>query len=119
MLNELGLGSQESSTYQQCQDSTQDIVNKNIEDLKSVFGFRSINKENLKLPKIYWLPKKHKHPTKFRFIIASPVCSIKPLANVVTSIFKLFYRQVDMDNKKARFFSGVNTFWVIQSNRPF
>ena len=32
------------------------------------------------LPVMYWIPKMHKNPITFRFIIASPACSIKPLS---------------------------------------
>ena len=71
-----------------------------------------------KLPNIYWIPKMHKTPIKFRFIIAAPDCTIKPLAKSLTSIFSLFYKQIESYNKKCSFFSGVNTFWVIQNNKP-
>ena len=45
------------------------------------------------LPVIYWIPKMHKNPISFRFIIASPVCSIKPISRDITTIFKLFYEK--------------------------
>ena len=64
------------------------------------------------------MPKMHKTPIKARFIIASPTASIKPLAKAITSAFRLFYRQIESYNDKSRFFTGVNTFWVIQSNKP-
>ena len=60
----------------------------------------------------------HKNPTKARFIIASPKSSIKPLARTITSIFCLFFRQIQTYNDKCRFFTGVNTFWVVQNNKP-
>ena len=31
------------------------------------------------LPVMYWIPKIHKNPISFCFIVASPVCRIKPL----------------------------------------
>ena len=43
------------------------------------------------LPVIYWIPQMHKNPISFCFIIASPVCTIKPPSKNITSIFKLFY----------------------------
>ena len=33
------------------------------------------------LPAIYWIPKMHKNPVSFSFIIVSQVCSIKPLSS--------------------------------------
>ena len=61
----------------------------------------------------------HESPIKARFIIASPKSSIKPLSRAITSAFRLFYRQIESYNDKCRFFSsGVNTFWVVQNNKP-
>ena len=34
-----------------------------------------------------------KNPISFSFIIASPLCSIKPLPKDMTSIFKFFYEK--------------------------
>ena len=60
----------------------------------------------------------HKYPIKARFIIASPKSSIKPLSKAITSAFRLFYKQIENYENKCRFFTGVNTFWVIQNNSP-
>ena len=74
--------------------------------------------KNHRLPNMYWMPKMHKSPIKAIFIIASPKSSIKPLASTITSIFCLFFRQIQIYNDKCRFFTGVNTFWVVQNNKP-
>ena len=116
ILDELGL-SQEggSSTYTEADEDCRTIINKHNNFLRDKFGF--INPEdNNKLPGIYWLPKLHKSPIKFRFIIAAPECSIKPLARSITSIFKLFQRQICTYNEISSFYSGIKTFWVIQDN---
>ena len=65
----------------------------------------------------YWMPKMHKTPIKARFIIASPKSSIKPLVSAITSIFHLFFRQMQTYNDKPRLFTRVNTFWVVQNNK--
>ena len=54
------------------------------------------------LPVMYWIPKMHKNPISFRVIITSPVCSIKPLAKDITSIFKLFYEKVERYHTKEK-----------------
>ena len=53
---------------------------------------------------MYWMPKMHKNPIKARFITASPKSFIKPLARTITSIFCLFFRQIQTYNDKCRFF---------------
>ena len=68
------------------------------------------------LPVMYWLPKMHKTPTGFRFIIASPVCSIKPLSKDITAIFKLFYKKVERYHTKGRLWSGIKKFWTIENS---
>ena len=86
--------------------------------MKIKFGIHNIAIENHRLPIMYWIPKMHKNPIKARFIIASPKSSIKPLARTITSIFCLFFRQLQTCNNKCRFSTGVNTFWVVQTNKP-
>ena len=60
----------------------------------------------------------HKTPVGERFIIASPKCSAKPLLKDVTSILKLFQKQVESFHDKNRLWVGVSNFWVIQNNKP-
>ena len=61
----------------------------------------------------------HKNPIRFRFIIAAPKCSIKPLSKAVTSFYlRLFYNQIEHYNLKGYFYSSIKTFWVIQNNQP-
>ena len=67
---------------------------KNIRDLKIKFGIDNIPIENHRLLNMYWMAKLHKNPIKARLIKASPKSSIKPLARSITSIFRLFFRQI-------------------------
>ena len=98
--------------------SANDIIDGNIRDLKIKFGIENIPIENHRLPNVYRMPKMHKNSIKARFIIASPKSSIKPLARTITSIFRLFFfRQIQTYNDKCRFFTGVNTFSVVQNNK--
>ena len=118
ILEELGINREEGSpTYSSIDQNCGDLVNRHAKFLESKFKL-SVSEERRKLPNIYWLPKLHKSPIKFRFIIAAPNCSIKPLAQSLTSIFKLFQKQIRTYNEKSFFFSGVKTFWVIDNNTP-
>ena len=58
------------------------------------------------------------NPIKVRFIIVSPKSFIRPLARTIASVVRLFFKQVQTNNAKCRFFTSVNTFWVVQNNRP-
>ena len=119
LIRELGLVNEVGSkTYDgKIRKNSADIVKKNVKDLKKEFDI-DVSSDNSCLPHIYWLPKMHKNPIKFRFIIAAPKCSIKPLSKAVTSVFKLFYNQIEHYNLKSYFYSSIKTFWVIQNNQP-
>lgn len=54
---------------------------------------------------MYWIPKMYKNAASFRFIIASPVCNIKPLLKDIISIFKLFYETVERYHTKVKVWS--------------
>ena len=83
--------------------SANDMIDKNIRDLKIKFGIDNIPIENHRLPNMYWMSKMHENYIKARFIKASPKSSIKPLARTITSIFR-FFRQIQTYNDKCRFF---------------
>ena len=91
------------------------IIEIDVAKLSKKFGL-NVPEESKRLPHIYWLPKLHKNPVKFRVIIAAPNCSVKPLSQAITKIFKLFYRQIEKYNAKSYYFSYVKTFWIIQDN---
>ena len=48
--------------------SANDIIDKNIRDLKNKLGIGNIPIENHRLPNMYWMPKLHKKPIKTRCI---------------------------------------------------
>ena len=117
LVKELGLdGKKGSPTYQRIlRQGINKIIDNQSNHLKKKFNLE-VSSESKLLPHIYWLPKLHKNPIKFRFIIAAPNCSIKPLAQTITKIFKLFYRQIETYNNKSQFYSSVKTFRVIKNN---
>ena len=116
LVKELGLKGVRSETYQSVRKKGQTIINSHIKDLKKKFGIE-LSETNNRLPNIYWLPKLHKNPLKFRFIIAAPECSVKPLSKAITSVFRLFYNQIENYNMKCCYYFSVKTFWVIQNNQ--
>ena len=105
LVKELGLdGSSNCKTYEKVSDTCENIIGKDVSMLPKKFNI-FVPEESKKLPHIYWLPKLHKNPIKFRFIIAAPECSIKPLSRTITKMFKLFYRQIEQYNAKSYYFS--------------
>ena len=118
LLNELGLNGQRSPTYDYITDVTSDdIIKSHNDELKQKFNLSIGNNMKL-LPDIYWIPKLHKNPIKFRFIIASKYCTIKSLSKNISSVFALFIQQIEEYHNKNRFYSGVKTFWVTHNRNP-
>ncbi len=65
------------------------IVDKHARDMQNNYGI-NLMEEMKCLPSMYWIPKMHKDPIGARFIIASPVYSLKSLAKDITKMFKMF-----------------------------
>ena len=116
LLKELGIAQNEpSSTYSSITTLTnQDVISQHKHTLKEKFNL-SIEDNMLHLPDIYWMPKLHKNPTKFRFIIASKRCTYKSLSKDISSIFTLLQKQVETYHNKAHFYSGVKTNWIVHN----
>ena len=118
ILHELGLSSSSTSTYTKIDnESPDDVINRHKIELKDQFNL-TVDNNMLTLPDIYWTPKLHKNPVKFRFIIASKYCTIKHLSKNISSIFSLFNKQIETYNKKSRYYSGIKSYWIIQNRDP-
>ena len=89
LMEELGLSAESSSTYTRIHNQTpDDIVSLHQAQLKDKFNIE-IDDDMKTLPDIYWIPKLHKNPAKFRFIIASKHCTTKTVSKNLSSIFTL------------------------------
>ena len=118
LMKELGLGDQSTSTYTRIFDQTpDDIISMHQQQMKEDFNV-DITDDMKTLPDIYWIPKLHKNPAKFRFIIASKHCTTKHISKNLSSIFTLFQKQIDLYYAKAHFYSGIKSYWIIQNRDP-
>ena len=118
LLEELGLLGNPSPTYTKINQQTPDnIISQHTNELKDKFNI-TVDKDMSTLPDIYWIPKLHKTPVKFRFIIASKKCTTKTLSKDLSSIFSLFQRQIENYHKKAHFYSGIKSYWIVQNRDP-
>ena len=95
------LNQDDDNTYIFINNKTKDQI---IKEYKLHFCKHEINLTNnmQDLLVLYWTPIMLKNPISFHLIIASPVCSIKPLSNDTTSIFKLFYEKVARYHTKEK-----------------
>ena len=116
LLNEVGVPGDASSTYKLSERNPDDIINDNSM-LCEQFSLKL--EERLKsLPFMYWLPKMHYSPPRFRFIVASSSCSTKPLSSLASTVYKHIFNQVRNFHDKSTFYKNYNRFWVIENSKP-
>ena len=112
LLEELGLiGASTSTAINNC--SPNDIVQQHTAELKQMFNNIKVGDDMSTLPDIYWIPKLHKSPVKFRFIIASKQCTTKSLSKDVSSVFSLFQKQIATYHQKTHYFLGIKSYWIV------
>ena len=102
----------ENDTYELIKKSSSEIVNSHKAALSE---YDHPLKEDINcLPSIYWIPKMHKTPVGERFIIASPKYNLKPLLKDITSVLKVFQKQIESFHDKNRVWVGASNFWIIR-----
>ena len=67
------------------------------------------------LPIMYWIHKKHKNPTRSRFIVASSKCSTKAPSKGVSKIFKLIFNEAQSFHDKYTFYANYKNIWVVEN----
>ena len=86
LLSEVGLSEKTSNTCDISTEKPELIVDTNIHLCKSLNI--SVTEKMYCLPFMYWMPKMHYQSSRARFIVASAVCSTKPISNIVSIIQK-------------------------------
>ena len=116
LLNDVGVPGDISPTYKLSKKDQDHIIFDNSL-LCEKFG-RTIEEGQKVLPFMYWLPKMHYSPPRFRFIVASSSCSTKPLSSVLSIIYKHIFKQVKSFHIKSTFYRNYNRFMVIKNSQP-
>ena len=117
LCKELGITGPGSSTYTQVNQNLEEVIKHHNSKLKEHFNL-TVDDSMQTLPDIYWTPKLHKNPVKFRFIIASKYCTLKGLSKNISSVFRLFTKQIETYNRKSHYYSGVKSYWIISNRDP-
>ena len=84
-----------NKTYFPVQKTNNQVIFGHTTFLRNKFNL-GVDEKKKKIPNISWTPIFYKHPSKARFIIASPQCSLKRFSKAVTSV-KLMYRQIEIN----------------------
>ena len=116
LLNEVGVPGYTSPTYKMSDRNPEDVILDN-KLMCEKFGL-SLDDQMNSLPFMYWLPKMHYSPPRCRFIVASSLCSTKPLSKTASTIYKHIFTQVQNFHRKSTFYKNYNRFWVIENSFP-
>ena len=103
-----------TDTYEP-EDSTVEDIIEHIREESQKTGI-PVEKTFKDLPQIYATIKMHKNPKKFRFIIGSRTCVIKPLAKKLVQILKLVMKTLRRYHNKAKFYTGIERYWIVENN---
>ena len=105
-----------TSTYKKLNVKTQlpDII-KNIDTFCSGFGIR-ITDIDMDIPTLFWIPKLHKDPIKFRFVAGAKHCCTKSLSIVFSKIYKLILSHFEKYYNVVTSRTGVKYYWPIKSS---
>ena len=95
-----------------------DIIERHCREISRIFNINIAN-DNKVLPRLFWIPKLHKNPFKFRFIAGARNCTTKSLSVMVNLGLKVvkdnFRTYCDAIFRN----SGYKYFWSINSTLEF
>ena len=116
-LSELGLLPQtHNPTYINTHLSESDV----IDYVRTSFPFSNVNlldEDNQYVPFIYPIPKLHKVPIKFRFIISSVKTFLKPALKACANIFRLVLDQQKWYCNYLYSITGFKRMWICQNSQ--
>ena len=101
-----------SNTFELTLSSEQKITQEHHKSIPLLFT----TSDYITVPTLYWLPKLHKKPFKFRFISASSKCSTTKLSKLLTNALSTIKNFVINYCNKCYEHSGVNYFWSIKNS---
>ena len=122
LLNELGFDDNlqpiGNVTYSPIKVDREEIIDRHNRELTNLFKI-GLSNENKVLPRLFWIPKLHKNPFKFRFIAGARNCTTKPLAVIVNLGLKVIKENFRKYCDAIFCNSGYNYFWSISSTLEF
>ena len=116
LTEELGLNALPGNPTYNINDFSASEVLDNHQLVVTSFGIETSDNE-LDLPYMYWIPKKHKQPYKYRFIAGSSKCSTKPLSILLTKLLTHINQDLQKDCETAYLRSRINQMWIFKNSK--
>ena len=105
-------------TYTCIPMSESEVVTKHVNNMKADFKI-SVSDKDIKLPKLFWIPKLHKNPYKFRFIAGARNCTTKKLSVKINQGLKVIRENFKRYCESIRKNTGYSYFWSVASTQDF
>ena len=112
-----GLGDSANETYSKVDRPLETLLKDHTKSF-SKYGINEPTDSQRQLPFMYWVPKFHKTPTKFRFIVASFCCTSKPLSATLTTALKEVQRMSACYCRRIELSTGINQMWIADNSFP-
>ncbi len=120
MNKELGITNSNiigNDVYIPCKDKLKNVIDRQSKDLKDFHI--NVQKDQLKLPLLYFNSKQHKNPFKERFIAGASKCTTKTLSIEVSLILKELKSHFKNYCNKIFERNGIKYFWSIENSNEF
>ena len=124
LMKELGMDFSDSLraagniTYKPVDEATGNIVARHVSEIKHSFDVVCPESDK-KLPRIFWIPKFHKNPFKFRFIAGARHCTTKKLSVLINKGLRCVREKFQSYCSTIYKNSGYNCFWSIKNTQEF
>ena len=106
-----------NDVYTPCNDKLKNVIDRQVKDLKDFHI--NVQKDQLKLPLLYFNSKQHKNPYKERFIAGASKCTTKTLSIEVSLILKELKSHFKNYCNTIFKRSGIKYFWSIENSNEF
>ena len=100
-----------TNTYVISDKSENDIVKDHVKFCNKY----DISVNDFNLPFMHMIPKFHKPTLDFRYIAAGTKCSTKPLAKILTGVFKLIDRTLKYSDNFQFKFKNTSGYWIVEN----
>jgi len=101
-----------SSTFVETESDVRDIIDDHLLHTEML----EAKSQDCNVPTMYWLPKLHKNPYKFRFISASSKCTTTKLSVALSGALTCIKELVVNACNKTYENSGINCFWSVKNS---
>ena len=103
------------TAYEKCDSNPADISKLLTDNTKVIAKIQDIPSQSL--PFMYWIPKMHKTPIKFRFLVSQRNCPSKPVSKIVTKVLSLVLKQHRVYCRALYNYTGINRMWIADNSK--